>query len=585
MDFDELEFPRGYFQRTNSGGIVPQGLPGGFFIYEAQGDERILYAENNIVRLFGCENFDEFYAYVGGSFKGMVHPDDLHRIENQIQAQTILGDKRHDYVRYRITTKNGEERYIEDFGHLLHQEGGKSFFYVFLLDVDRNEYYNRSRNSYAEAEILSSNNQTDQLTGLFNMSFFYFKVQLLLQSAESRRKNISFIHFDIPNFKIYNERHGYILGDEVLCDLALLISTVFSEGTTARFSDDHFFVCTTCPRKEVVPKVELICRDMLMCENVNKKIRVKAGIYYLDDRHAEVGLACDHARLACNSIKSRHDVSYCVYDEMLRENLRRQQYVIDHIDEAVENEYIKVFYQPVIRVQTGEICGYEALVRWCDPKIGMLRPADFVETLEQFHLIHLVDKYVIKRVCEDHQELLKAGEPVVPVSINISRLDFELCDIFGTVESMCSKYNIPHDMLDLEITESALNDNVGYIKKECDRMITLGYHIWLDDFGSGYSSLNTIAEYEFHVLKLDLVFLKNLKNNPKTRTLMTYIINGAKEMGLSPLCEGVEAVEQYEFLKTTGCDRAQGFYFGKAMPMEETRKFTRAKGMTWEIIR
>ncbi len=168
----------------------------------------------------------------------------------------------------------------------------------------------------------------------------------------------------------------------------------------------------------------------------------------------------------------------------------------------------------------------------------------------------------------------------------------ESCSLFAKIaalfrklksaNSLCTKYNIPHDMLDLEITESVLNDNVGYIKRECDRMIKLGYHIWLDDFGSGYSSLNTIAEYEFHVLKLDLVFLKNLKHNPKTRTLMTYIINGAKEMGLSPLCEGVETAEQYEFLKTTGCERAQGFYFGKAMPMNETREFTRAKGMFWE---
>ena len=570
------------YHGTKRSGVIPEGMPGGFFVYEADGDEKMIYAEPNIVRLYGCDSFEDFLDFIGGSFGGMVHPDDLDKIQNQIQAQTIFGEKRHDYVRYRIVTKSGETRYVEDFGHLLHSADGRNYFYVFIVDVDRNEFLNRSRNSYAEAEILSANQESDPLTGLLNMSFFYHKIQKYLVSPEGRRSEIAIIHFDIPNFKLYNERHGFKRGDELLCDLAKTLNDVFRNSTVSRFSDDHFFVCTSGGRNEITRKVEAVNKRMLLSEDANKKVRIKAGIYFLDDRYAEVGLACDHARLACNSVKHRHDLNFCVYDEMLRERLRQQQYVVDHIDEAIENEFIKVYYQPVIRVATGEICGYEALVRWDAPKLGILSPGDFIETLEQFHLIHLVDKYVIRKVCEDYRRMLEKGEPVVPVSINISRLDFELCDIFGIVEETCNEYGVPHNMLDLEITESALNDNIGYIKQECDKMVTLGYHIWLDDFGSGYSSLNTITEYHFDVLKLDLVFLKNLGKNPKMNTLMTYIIQGAKEMGVSPLCEGVETAEHFEFLKQTGCERAQGFYFGKAMPMEQTRAFTRQKGMTWE---
>ncbi|MBP5261183.1 MAG: diguanylate cyclase [Clostridiales bacterium] len=198
------------------------------FVYEAEDDEKILFAETNIAKLYGCETFEEFMEYVGGSFKGMVHPDDLNRIENQIQAQTTFGEKMHDYVRYRIVTKQGEERYVEDFGHLLHWVDGKSFFYVFIVDVDKDEFFNRNRNSYAEAEILSGNNETDELTGLFNMSFFYHQAQNLLMSPESRRKEIAFVHFDIPNFKLYNEHQGFKLGDELLCDLARTIRNTFS---------------------------------------------------------------------------------------------------------------------------------------------------------------------------------------------------------------------------------------------------------------------------------------------------------------------------------------------------------------------
>ncbi len=370
------------FYDTNTGGRIPTGLPGGFFIYEAEGDEKILFAETNVVRMYGCETFEEFMEYVGGSFRGMVHPDELHKVENQIQAQTILGEKRHDYVRYRIVPKNGEIRYVEDFGHLLHWLDGKSFYYVFIVDVDKNEYFNRNRNSFAEAEILSRNLETDSLTGLFNMSFFYHKVQMTFSSPEGRRQEFAIIHFDISNFKLFNERYGFKTGDELLCDMAKVIRLVFKNGTVARFSDDHFFVCIKGNRESVLPMVEEVHRCMLLSEDVNKKVRTKAGIYFVDDRYAEVGLACNHARLACNSIKNRHDISWCIYDDLLREKLRRQQYVVDHIDEAVENGYIQVFYQPVVRVRTGDICGYEALVRWIDPNIGMLSPADFVETLE-----------------------------------------------------------------------------------------------------------------------------------------------------------------------------------------------------------
>ena len=452
------------------------------------------------------------------------------------------------------------------------------------MDVDQNEYLNRNRNSLAEAQILSGNQETDSLTGLFNMSFFYQSVQQLLSSPEARRKNVAFIHFDIPNFKLYNERFGFRGGDELLCELARTIHEVFGDATSARFSDDHFVVCCTGEQSEVQACVEQVYRKMLQAEDANMRVRIKAGIYYLEDRFAEVGLACDHARLACNSIKGRHDLYFCVYDEKLRERLRKQQYVVDHVDEALEKDYIKVFYQPVIRVRTGEICGYEALVRWVDPAVGMLSPAEFIETLEQFHLIHMVDSFVVKKVCEDYRKLKDAKEPVVPVSVNLSRLDFELCDVFQMVEEARAEYDVPVRMLDLEVTESALNEKDDLLKNEAIRLRERGYQLWLDDFGSGYSSLNTLTEYAFDVLKLDLVFLRSYDHNPKTGALLNYIVAGARGMGLMPLCEGVETEAHYHFLQNIDCERAQGYYFGKPLPMEETRKATMEKGMKWEKV-
>lgn len=573
------------YYETVMGGVIPTGLPGGFFIYEAGGDEKVIFAETNIVKLFGCDTYEEFLEFIGGTFKGMIHPDDLLKIENQIEAQTIYAEKRHDYVRYRIVTKQGEIRYVEDFGHLLHWANGKSFYYVFIVDVDQNEYLNTSRNSYAEAEALASNRETDELTGLFNMAFFYNKVQILLGQPDIRRQDVSFVHFDIPNFKLYNERHGFKMGDELLRDLGRTIKEAFVGATVARFSDDHFVVFTTLPKDEVVECVEEVYKSMLLSEDVNKKVKVKAGIYYMDDQRAEVGLACDHARLACNSIKNRHDVNYCIYDDIIRDGLRRQQFVVDHIDDAIANDYIKVFYQPIIRVKTGEICGYEALVRWVDPEDGMLPPGYFIETLEHFHLIHFVDEYVVKKVCQDYRRLCDKGEALVPFSVNVSRLDFEVCDVYKMLSDYCEIYDVPREMIDVEITESAFSDNTGLIKDACEKIRKAGHEIWIDDFGSGYSSLTTLADYEFDVLKLDMVFLRSIDKNPKTKTLMNYIIKTSTEMGLSSLCEGVETKEHYQFLKDAGCEKAQGYYFGKPMPLDEMLDTMYDKGMQWELVK
>ncbi len=568
---------------TITNGYIPRGLPGGFFIYEAENNEKITFAGPNVISLFGCDNMEDFLEYTGGTFKGMVHPEDYTRIENEIRAQNVFGEKKHDYVRYRIITKQGTERYIEDFGHLLHSTNGNKYYYVYVVDVNRKEYYNDFNNSLAEAHILTASTETDNLTGLLTMPAFYQQTQKFIDAHAENSDGIAVIHFDISNFKLFNERNGFAKGDELLCDLALALKEAFiNDKYISRFSDDHFAVCTTGNRASVVQRVEKVYRTMLIPKEVEKKIRVKAGIYYLEDERENVGIAFDRARLACNSIKNRHDVNYCVYDEILRENMHRRQYVIDHIEDAIDKDYIKVFYQPVIDVATGKICSYEALVRWQDPSMGMLSPGEFIDTLEQFHLIHILDAHVIRKVCQEIVDLKNAGKELVPISINISRLDFELCDIFGMVESTRRKYDIPRNMLDLEITESALNRDINYIKAECDKMRGLGYHIWIDDFGSGYSSLNTIAEYNFDVLKLDLVFLRSLVRNSRTGKLMAYIVKGTKAMGVSPLCEGVETQEQFDFIKEIGCEKAQGYFFGKPLPMNESRKISAENGMSWQ---
>ncbi|MBO4909132.1 MAG: GGDEF and EAL domain-containing protein [Lachnospiraceae bacterium] len=560
--------------------LVPSGLPGGFFIYNAVGDNELLFADYNLIKLFGCETFEELQKFTHNSFKGMVHFDDYKKIDSEIMAQTFNSDKKHDYIRYRIITKTGDIRYVEDFGHLLHGKNGEKIFYVFIVDLDKDEYFNRGRNSFAESQIFAMNKDSDRLTGLLNMASFYEQVQNgLSELTENETKNISFVHFDIVNFKIFNEKYGFQKGDELLCRIAFTIRQEFQHGFFARFSNDHFVVATNAENVEKI--VENVHNIML---NIFKGIRVeiKAGIYHMESKSKEVGLACDQARIACNSIKHRYDKIYEIYKENIHKKLRMAQFVIDNIDTAVEKEYLKVFYQPIIRVSSEKICGYEALARWEDPVEGMLSPGSFIPPLEEYHMIHKVDLFVISKVCEDLSRMLDNNEKVVPVSVNLSRIDFELCDVFAFTEQLVTRYNLPRELLEIEITESSLNEDATALHEKVNQFREMGYHIWIDDFGSGYSSLNHLLDYEFDVIKLDLEFLRTYDKHIKAAELIRHIVQGALDMQVEPLQEGVETKEHFEFLKLIGCIRAQGYYFAKPMPLDESREFTKSKGLDWE---
>ncbi len=219
---------------------IPTGLPGGFFIYNAQGDEEIYFADQNVIELFGCKTIAEFRELTGNSFKGMVHPDDLEKVENDIHAQTFSSEKIHDYVRYRILTKQGETRYIEDFGHLLHGKEKQKFFYVYIVDVGQDEYFNRDSNSVAETAILSEMQNLDRLTGLMNRRSFYENVQKTIFKTENT--DVFFIYFDIAHFKVFNEEQGFERGDAVLCQMAKTLLKEFPDAHVARFDGDHFVV-------------------------------------------------------------------------------------------------------------------------------------------------------------------------------------------------------------------------------------------------------------------------------------------------------------------------------------------------------
>lgn len=244
-----------------------------------------------------------------------------------------------------------------------------------------------------------------------------------------------------------------------------------------------------------------------------------------------------------------------------------EAFIIRNYKKAIAYHEIQAFYQPVIRTASRQVCSFEALARWIDPQIGMIYPNEFIPVLEREGLIHLLDIEILRQVCARIRSSIAKGQTPIPVSVNLSRLDFSSCDIFTVANHIVSDYQIPHNFVYFEITESVMAEQKDLLMGIVDKFRSAGYQIWMDDFGSAYSSLNVLKEFTFDELKLDMSFLRPF--NLRSKRIVTAIVKMAKVIDVHTLSEGVETEEQFAYLRDIGCEKVQGFYFGKPMPYDE----------------
>jgi EAL domain-containing protein (putative c-di-GMP-specific phosphodiesterase class I)/PleD family two-component response regulator len=415
----------------------------------------------------------------------------------------------------------------------------------------------------------------DPLTGLPNMEYCRMRGESYADSIRNCGGIPSVIYFDIVGMKLYNNANGYDKGNEFLLHFAANLKKLFPKNLICRQVNDHFTIVADMVNVE--GKLNEV-RKFVKSSVSKISMDINIGICKIDE-FDEMLNACEKAKIACKVKKFSGDSFIRYYDEDLRKALFLQNYVVNHIDEAIEKGYIKVYYQPVVRTITETFCGMEALARWIDPQYGFLNPAVFIGALEESCQIHKLDSQIINIVCKEMRDELDSGNQVVPVSFNLSRLDFIGCDIFKVVEQALKKYNIERDYIRVEITESIMASD-SYVRNEIERFRLAGYEVWMDDFGSGYSSLNTLKDYKFDELKIDMAFLANF--NETSRTIIRSTVRMAKNLGLKTLAEGVETKEQMEFLKGIGCEKVQGYYYGKPLPLKETLKHMAEIGMPIE---
>ena len=416
--------------------------------------------------------------------------------------------------------------------------------------------------------MLQQSDQMDLLTGLPNITYFRGLSQKILDDPAERAKGLVFIYFDVKNFRAFNYYYGFDAGDRYLINVGNIIHHVFPELYVSRFADDHFTVIAY--NYKIEERLETI-REQLPARQMSKSMAIKAGIYVVprDNSRRNSVRAYDNAKLACESIKKQLKIDNCYYTDELGQHEKLREHIIESIDEAIEKEYIKVFYQPIIHVMSGRLYGYEGLARWIDPEFGFLSPVDFISTLEDARLIHRLDTYMIQKICKDMRECQEKKFPVVPLSVNLSALDFQMSDMPVIANQAIKENNLPNNFLNIEITEAALGINHGDVHEVLNRFRKMGFEIWVDNFGSKYSSLNILEDIEVDLLKIDMKFLRNFHTSPRARLILKNIMNMAKELGVHTLMEGVEDEEVLEFLRQTGCDKAQGYLFGKPANIDE----------------
>ena len=543
-------------------GKISVNMPGALLVYKDNAEEEIIFASEEIARIFECDSTQDFIRFTGGSFATIVYPEDIEEVNEIIKSQ-IKASNGYDYVTYRIITKNGTIKKIEDWGKLVHDPELGNLFYVYLNDMDIREKLLKISGQAALPEPKA--NMTDNLTGLTNMKYFRQEAPNLIKDLLKKGGTPKCIYFNIRNFRTYNESYGFSGGDRMLKSISRILLDTFPRGLVSRFDDDHFAVITL--QDDLPEKIE---RLSVRINNMRHGVIVelKAGIYEINNSKMDISIICDCAKMACDSIKREYGTLVKFYDGNMDKQLHLQEHILNSFSDALDTHKIKVYFQPVVDVNTGEIASVEAFTRWEDPEYGRLSPANYLYILEESYQIHKLDSFVIERVCEELNRERNNGEKLIPVSLNLSRLDFELTDIVRVIEDAITKYNIPREMLRFELTESLIAVDMDAMKHETDRLREHGFKVWMDAFGSGYSSLRVLKDFNLDGLKIDIDMIKSL-DDERGNIIISAVIQMAKKLGIPALSKGVETNEQLNFLKSAGCDLAQGFYFGRPEPIKE----------------
>lgn len=416
-------------------------------------------------------------------------------------------------------------------------------------------------------------NKIDSLTGVYTKEYFYEEARRLIDNNSETQ--FAFLELDINRLTMINELMGIAEGDRLLAYIGTILSEIFSQeknSTYARIHADLFVVCCPYEEKRMYQYIDLI-EQSIKEYHISFEILLSFGIYLCVERNLNISIMCDRANLALKSVKGNYIKHVAFYDSLMHDKIIREQEITQTMSRALKNREFVVYYQPKHSLDDEGIIGAEALVRWKNPKKGMISPGVFIPVFEENGFIMKLDAYVWGETCKFIRKRLDEGKNVPPISVNVSRVNLYNPDLCKYLDNLVKKYNIPYNLLELELTESAYTDNPQLMLQTMHQLQLLGFHVAMDDFGSGYSSLNMLKDVPVDILKIDLKFLSGNSNPEKGTSIMAAIVRMAKWLGIPSIVEGVETKEQVGFLRSIGCTMAQGYYYAKPMAEEDFEKY------------
>lgn len=401
----------------------------------------------------------------------------------------------------------------------------------------------------------------DSLTGLYTFSTFLIETRRMLD--ENPDAEYAILVLDIERFKVINEMFDMQKGDEVLKVVAAIVEKFVGKvsGTYGRIGSDRFVCCfpkETFDEEDISTKLSFVISE----KELNYRVYIKGGMYYIEDNQIDVIKMCDRALIALKDIKGHYSETISVYAKGAKNDLVEAQQLISDMDSGLANKEFKLFIQPVYRLKDNEMVSGEVLVRWAHPKLGLLMPGRFIPLFEKNYVVSKLDKYIWEEACILIRNMMDTGS-VMPLSVNVSRVDLILEDVASIFVGLVNKYNIPAQYLKVEITESAYIDNPDKMIKTIQILKKNGFTVLMDDFGAGYSSLNTLKDLSFDVLKIDKKLIDEVDVSDKGGSVVMSIIRMARWLGMQVVAEGIEKCTQANLLRMIGCDYLQGFLYSR----------------------
>ncbi len=535
-----------------------------------------LLVSDGFCELVGLERPKAMEWFANGQF-GRIHPDDVGSV-----ARVRQGFIDHACA-YDVIFRG---QLVDDF-HFIHAVGkwltmsdGTELALLTYTDMsDSKEKILKTAESY---QVFQEDRfYTDPLTGLPNMNYFREFADERAHALRVDGKTPVLLYTDINSMRYYNNQYGFAQGDALLVLIARALQTAFPGALVMRGTEVHFIIIDAFDSKEsVAGRIEAV-NAQTRREALGNTTGIQVGICVYEDGMS-TGSALDHARNALKQIGTDLNETDHFYSHSDDERYWNQRYILENFDRALSEGWIKIYYQGIMRLETGKTTVQEALARWVDPNRGIISPGEFIPVLQKFHLLYKLDLYMMEQVCKDIPVRLEAGLLLLPVSINFSGQDFDYVDVPAELNRLYERYGIERytgkDYFIVEITEQDMATGTERFHEQLRRLHRNGYKLWLDDFGSGYSSLSMFSRFDFNLIKFDMELLRSLNDhNGANRRIIKAMVGVARELGIHTLVEGMETEEQRQFLREVGCELAQGYLFHRPEPLEAIL-YRRSKG-------